>query len=72
MNKDNLVDQCCEVYGMKLPEFANKYDLSESTLKQWRTNIPSYGKLLMEKMIEIHQLHKDVEKLDRIKSILKS
>ena len=74
MNKNNLVDQCCEVYEMTLPQFAKKYELSESTLKQWRSNLPSYGKLLMEKMIENHELIRDkdakAELLARLKKLL--
>ena len=64
----NLVDRCCEVYGLSLLEFARKYNLAESTLKQWRDpdKLPSYGKLLLKVMIENYELQEKAEKLDRL------
>lgn len=73
--KDNLVDKCCELYGLSLSKFAEKYGLKESTLKQWRTKLPSYGKLLIEKMIEVYEKDKELEKktetMARLQEIVK-
>ena len=65
-NKDNLVDQCCKYFGLSLPKFAEKYDMPESTLKQWRTKLPWYGKMLMEEMIKNHKLEEELEKKESV------
>lgn len=64
--KNNLVNQCCEAYGMSLREFAEHYSLSEPTLKRWRDpkKLPAYGKLLFESMIKIKELEKKTKLLD--------
>lgn len=68
----NLVDRCCEVYGMSLSMFAKRYDLAESTLKQWRdpSKLPAYGKLLLETMIEVHELRKKADKFNQLTRVL--
>lgn len=68
----NLVDRCCEVYGVKLPEFCQANSLNESTLKTWRKKIPSYGKLLLETMIENHKLKKEIADKNKKLSAIKS
>lgn len=62
----SLVDQCCEAYGVSLREFAERYNLSEPTLKRWRdpAKLPAYGKLLFESMIRIKELEKKTKLLD--------
>jgi hypothetical protein len=62
MYKNNLVDECCNAHGMKLPKFCEKYKLSEPTLKTWRKNLPSYGKLLLEVLIENYHLKQIINK----------
>jgi hypothetical protein len=75
MNKNSLIDECLELYEMSLIEFAKKYDLKESTLKQWRKSLPIYGKLLLEQMIENYKLKKDKEEkaelITRLKKLVK-
>lgn len=67
--RNSLVDQCCEVYGMSLRDFAKHYNLSEPTLKRWRDpeKLPPYGKLLFESMIKIKDLEKKTKLLDDMK-----
>lgn len=66
---DNLVNQCCTLYGLELSEFCMKFNLKESTLKTWRKELPTYGKLLLEQLIENYNLRKKLE--IRNKQILK-
>jgi len=51
---------------MSLREFADRYYLSEPTLKRWRdpAKLPPYGKLLFESMIRIKELEKKTKLLD--------
>ena len=73
-NKDNLVDKCCDLYQMSLPVFCKEFNQSESTLKGWRTNLPLYGKLLLEQMMENYHLKKELEtkakKLSKLQSLI--
>lgn len=73
---DNLVNECCSLYGMELSVFCKKFNLKETTLKTWRKVLPSYGKLLLEQLIENYHLKKKLEKKDKrisnLKSIIKS
>ncbi len=70
----NLVNQCCRLYGLELSEFCVRFDLKESTLKTWRKSLPSYGKLLLEQLIENYNLKKELEirtdKLSKLQSLL--
>lgn len=65
-NKDNLVDQCCEYFGLSLPELAEKLCGAESTLKQWRKNLPWYGKVLLEGVIENHKLESKLAQKEKV------
>ena len=72
-NKDNnLVNQCCSLYEMELSEFCTKFDLKESTLKTWRNELPSYGKLLFEQLIENYHLKKKIAEKNKKYLSLKS
>ena len=70
----NLVNQCCTLYGLELSEFCVSFDLKESTLKTWRKSLASYGKLLLEQLIENYNLKKELEikadKLSKLQSLL--
>ena len=73
-NKDNnLVNQCCALYELELSEFCKRFNLKESTLKTWRKSLPSYGKLLLEQLIENYHLKKELEtkadKLSKLQSL---
>lgn len=71
---DNLVNQCCNLYELELSEFSEKFNLKESTLKTWRKSLPSYGKLLLEQLIENYNLKRELEikadKLSKLQSLL--
>lgn len=61
-NKDNnLVNQCCSLHNLELSEFSKKFDIKESTLKTWRKDLPSYGKLLLETLIQNYNLKVELE-----------
>ena len=70
----NLVNQCCDLYGLELSEFCEKFNLKESTLKTWRKILPCYGKLLLEQLIENYYLKRELEikadKLSKLQSLL--
>ena len=70
----NLVNQCCTLYELELSEFCKKFNLKESTLKTWRKSLPSYGKLLLEQLIENYHLKRELEiksdKLSKLQSLL--
>ncbi len=70
----NLVNQCCTLYELELSEFCKKFNLKESTLKTWRKSLPSYGKLLLEQLIENYSLKQELEiksdKLSKLQSLL--
>ena len=76
MQKKNqkIVNQCCTLYELELSEFCKKFNLKESTLKTWRKSLPSYGKLLLEQLIENHNLKEELkikaEKLSKLQSLL--
>lgn len=74
MKKETLVDICCRTHGMSLSEFAKAKELKESTLKQWRRCLPGYGKVMLEALIENHDLKQELdasqERLARIKEII--
>lgn len=65
---DNLVNQCCTL--LELSEFCNKYDLKLATIKDWRKNLPNYGKVMLEQIMENHKLKKELESKDKKLSIL--
>jgi len=71
---DNLVDKCRILLGLELSEFAKKYEIPLPTLKSWRTNLPSYGKVMLEHIMENHELKKKLkskdEKLSKLLSVL--
>lgn len=69
---DNLVNQCCTLYGLELSEFCKKFNLKESTLKTWRKELPSYGKLLFEQLIENYHLRKKLAEKNKKYLSLKS
>lgn len=62
---DNLVNMCCSLYELELSEFCKKYELSESTMKDWRKNLPSYGKVMLEQLIENYHLKKKLKKVNK-------
>lgn len=70
----NLVNQCCTLYELELSEFYKRFNLKESTLKTWRKILPSYRKLLLEKLIENYNLKRELEikadKLSKLQSLL--
>lgn len=70
--ENNLVNKCCSLYELELSEFCKKYELSESTMKDWRKNLPSYGKVMLEQLIENYHLKKKIEKKDKMILNLKS
>lgn len=71
---DNLVDQCRILLGLELSEFCKEYELSESTMKDWRKNLPSYGKIMLEQIMENYELKKELkskdEKLSKLLRVL--
>lgn len=69
---DNLVNQCCSLLGLELSEFCNRYNLKESTMKDWRKKLPTYGKVMLEQIMENHKLKKELESKDKKLSILSS
>jgi len=73
-NKDNLVDKCCNLLGLKLSEFCKRYNLKESTMKDWRRKLPSYGKVMLEQIMENYKLKKELEikvdKLSKLQSLI--
>ncbi len=70
----NLVNQCCSLYKLELSEFCEKFNLKESTLKTWRKVLPSYGKVMLEQIMENYHLKKELkskdEKLSKLLSVM--
>lgn len=71
---DNLVNQCCKLLGLELSEFCKRYNLKESTMKDWRKKLPTYGKVMLEQIMENYHLRNELkskdEKLSKLLSVL--
>lgn len=67
--EQHLVDKACEVYGMKLPDFARHIDMPKSTLQSWldRGQCSKVGEIMLNSLIELHELRK---KDDAVRSLL--